>query len=117
MTNEEFYDKEIAPKLKELCDLCMKREMAFVASVEFDAPNGGRGRTEFQPKDEGDRLSAAQRIVHWAARCNGNIDSFFIACDRHGREHGHSSIYLHKAGNTNVKPTGNETAAFTVVSP
>lgn len=117
MTSEEIYDKEIAPELLRLCNRCKELGMSFVASVEFDAPNAGYGRTEFQMPDEGGKLSAAQRLVHWAARSEGNIDRLFMACDRHGKLHGHSSIYLQLAGNKNVKYNGGETAAIAVTSP
>lgn len=117
MTNEEIYDSEIAPELMKLCARCKELGIAFVASVEYDAPNSGRGRTEFQPPDEADKCSAAQRIVHWASRCNGNIDALFNACNCHGREHGHSSVWLLQAGNNNIKYTGNEVAAITVIGP
>lgn len=118
MSNEEFYDKKIAPELARLSKLCEARNMAFVASVEYDPENQGRGRTEFQPADTGDQLSAAQRIVHWAARCNGNIDSLIIACIRHGEKHGHGSAYLTMLGcKSEVPYNGPATAAFTIVSP
>lgn len=116
MSNEEFYDTEIAPILLKLRDLCAARKMAFVASVEFDPSSSAIGRTEYQPPDDGS-ISAAQRLVHWAARSQGNIDKLFMACDRHGREHGHSSIYLQLLGNKNVKYSGSEMAAITVVTP
>lgn len=116
MSNEEIYDSEIAPKLLELCKRCQELGMSFVACVEYDAASAGIGRTEFQMPDKGGQLSAAQRLVHWAARSQGNIDKLFIACDRHGREHGHSSVYLQLLGNKNVKSTGDEFASFTVVS-
>ncbi len=113
-TNEQIYDEEIAPELLRLAKICEERGMSFIACVEYDAKNGGIGRTDFQMPDKSGQLSGAQRLVHWAARCKGNIDSLFIACDRHGQEHGHSSIYLQMAGNKNVKFTGNEVAAITV---
>lgn len=120
MTNKEkekVYDEEIAPALLKVSQRCQELGMAFIASVEFDPPNGGRGRTEFQPKDTVETLSAAQRLIHWAAICDGNIDRLFIACDRHGREHGHSSVYLSQLGNKNIKYDGTEFAAFTIVTP
>lgn len=117
MTNEEIYDAEIAPELLKLCKRCQELGMSFVACVEYDAANQGIGRTEFQMPDEGGKLSAAQRLVHWAARSQGNIDKLFMACDRHGREHGHSSMYLELLGNKNVKYTSNEVAAIAVMSP
>lgn len=116
MTKEEIYDAEIAPELLKLMKRCQELEMAFVACVEYDPANQGYGRTEYQPPDEAGKLSAAQRLVHWAARSEGNIDKLFMACDRHGKKHGHSSMYLRMAGNDNVKYTGNETAAITVMS-
>lgn len=115
--NEKFYDEQIAPVLLELARKCKERGMAFLASVEYDPLTMGRGRTDYMPVDEADKLSAAQRIVHWAARCDGNIDKFFVACDLHGKEHGHSSIYLQLAGNKNIKYTGNEVAAIAVITP
>jgi len=116
MTNEEIYDAEIAPELLRLCKRCQELGMSFLASVEFDPLNQGIGRTEFQMPDQADKLSAAQRLTHWAARSKGNIDRLFMACDRHGREHGHSSVYLQMVGNKNVKYDGSESAAFAVVS-
>jgi len=116
MSNEEFYDVKIAPKLAELAKLCQDRKMSFLCSVEFDPENGGRGRTEVQMPDTAATLSAAQRLVHWAARCDGNIDRLFLTCDRHGHEHGHSSVYLYRLGNKNTKSSGNEFAAITVTT-
>jgi hypothetical protein len=90
--NEKFYDEQIAPELLKLRELCAARGMAFVASVEYNI--GDRGRTEFQPPDEGDKLSAAQRLAHWAARCNGNVDILIGWIVDHGKKHGHNSIYI-----------------------
>ena len=117
MTNEEIYDAEIAPELLKLCSRCKDLGMSFVACVEFDAPNHGIGRTEFMMPDEVGKLSAAQRLTHWAARSAGNIDKLFMACDWHGQQHGHSSIYLQMAGNKNVKFNGTESAAFAITTP
>lgn len=117
MTNEEIYDAEIAPELLKLCKRCQELGMSFIACVEFDPPNMGIGRTEFQNPDEVGKLSAAQRLTHWAARSQGNIDKLFMACDRHGREHGHSSVYLHRLGNKNIKYDGREMAAIAMVVP
>ena len=47
---EKFYDEEIAPKLKEVGELCVKRGMPFLALVEFD---GDIGETSFRPYNEG----------------------------------------------------------------
>jgi hypothetical protein len=117
MSNEEFYDKEVAPAVLALGKQCHARGMSFLASVEFNPVTGSVGRTDFQMPDEVGKLSAAQRLIHWAARSDGNIDRLFMACDKHGRQHGHSSIYLQLAGNKNVKYTGDEVAVIAVISP
>lgn len=114
--NEKFYDEQIAPELMRLANLCQDRKMSFIACVEYDPDTQGIGRTEVCQPDECGKLSAAQRMTHWAARAMGNLDSFMIACDRHGKEHGHSSMYLRMAGNKNTKSTGNEVAALTIIS-
>lgn len=116
MTNEEIYDQEIAPKLLKLCQRCQGLGMSFIACVEYDASNQGIGRTEFEMPDEGTKLSAAQRLTHWAARSEGNIDRLLIAVMRHAEKNGHSSAYLRMLGCDNVKYTGNETASLAVVT-
>lgn len=39
MTNEEFYDAEIAPALLKLLEKCRERKMSFLAQVEIDPHN------------------------------------------------------------------------------
>lgn len=111
MTNEEIYDAEIAPKLLELCKRCQELGFSFAANVEWEV--GETGRTESQQPT----ASAKQLLVHWAARCNGNVDALIMAIDRCAHKHGHSSMYLERLGNKNIKFSGNEVAAFTIVSP
>lgn len=97
MKNKELiYDEEIAPKLLEIAKRCEELGISFVASVEY-AP-GERGRTEVHMPDSG----FAQTLIHWAARCNGNIDSLFMTTDKHASKYGHTSIYLSLAGNDNI---------------
>lgn len=116
IANEEFYDQEIAPALLKLAEKCKERDMAFLASVEFDPKNHGIGRTEFRPPDSADLLSAAQRLTHWAAHAKGNIDLLILWCIRHGDEHGHGSVYLRQLGCKNVNYAGNEAVAMAVTS-
>lgn len=115
--NEKIYDQELAPLLMQVGKRCQELGISFIACVEYDAKNQGIGRTEFMMPDEKGKLSASQRLTHWAARAKGNIDALFIICDRHGKKHGHSSVYLQMAGNKNIQYTGTETAAFTVTTP
>lgn len=95
--NERFYDTEIAPKLLELARACQERGMSFTANVEYDP--GETGRTGILQPD----ASIKQRIAHWAAAANGNVDSFMFAVMRHAREHGHSSAILNMLG-VKLKP-------------
>jgi len=44
MTNEEWYDKKIAPKLAELANQCGERGMSFLSVVEYEP--GSRSRTQ-----------------------------------------------------------------------
>lgn len=101
MSNETFYDEEIAPKLLELAKKCEGRGISFLASVEFEP--GEVSRTESLQKTAG----IGQKITHWAARCNGNVDILMIAIQRHAKEHGHSSAVLHLLGT----PTRHDTTA------
>jgi hypothetical protein len=92
MTNEEFYDKEIAPVLLELGKKCLERDMGLFAYVTFDDEGGGR--TLMKPAN-------APGILRWLdvlAQCREdvsiNIDKFMIASMRDGKERGHSSAIL-----------------------
>lgn len=116
MTNEEFYDAQIAPALADLGRKCQERKMSFCCSVEYDPVNAGRGKTEYQAPSEPVReVSVNQLLVHWAMRADGNVDKLFIAVDKWARKHGHSSIYLQQLGNKNVRYSENESAAMTII--
>lgn len=89
--SEKLYDEEIAPKLKELSELCQRAGIPFVALVEY-AP-GEHGRTEFVPMS----ASIQMHITTMAARCNANVDGLMIGikrtCERKGIDTS-ASIYL-----------------------
>ena len=110
MNHESIYDSEIAPQLMAIAKRCEELGISFLAAVEY-AP-GEMGMTEVHTPDRG----IQQALVHWAARCKGNVDALFMAIDRHATKHGHSSIYLQLAGNKNIVETGNEFAAITIRS-
>jgi hypothetical protein len=88
VTNEEFYDAEIAPKLLELARACQDRGISIVSMVEYDP--GESGETCWLAPGAGIKALVAQ----WGVKCRGNIDSFFIAASRHGQLYGHSSMVL-----------------------
>lgn len=111
MTNEEIYDAEIAPKLMEIGKRCQELGFSICVSVEYGL--GDTGRTERLDPSH----SAKQKLIHMAARCDGNIDKMLIWVLRDAEKNGHSSTYLQTLGCKNVKFTGNEVAALTIISP
>jgi hypothetical protein len=80
--SEEFYDKEIAPKLAELANLCGERGMAFVAVVEY--AHGERGRTERIPEGSG----LAMTMLAHCAKMGENIDGYVIGLYRYAKAKG-----------------------------
>lgn len=78
--NEDWYDREIAPKLKELCEACHARGMSFLSVVEYDP--GERARLEhFWPS-----AGLEMVIIQHAAKTAPNIDSFVIGLAKYCRE-------------------------------
>jgi hypothetical protein len=92
MTNEEFYDKEIAPALIRLSRQCKGRGMSLLAHVEFD--DDGIGTTASLEKD----CSFATEMAHMAIQSAGNVDALILALMKYGRKNGHSSICLAQLG-------------------
>jgi hypothetical protein len=79
--SEELYDREIAPKLKEISEACQRAGMPFVALCEYEP--GKEGRTEFMPLS----ASMAMNITAFAARCGNNVDALFIGIARFCAKH------------------------------
>lgn len=96
--NEAFYDKEIAPKLRELAEACEARGMAFVAMVEYDP--GESGETYTLPKNAGIKST----LAYFAVKCHGNIDTLVLAASKHASQHGHSSMVLSRMGVPTTPP-------------
>ena len=88
---EKIYDEQIAPKLKEVGELCKSIKMGFAAIVEFDAEEGGIGVTVAPMPDD---AGPAMRIAAYGMRCQGNVDDLIMALQRDGQKHGHSSLAL-----------------------
>jgi hypothetical protein len=95
MTNEELYDAEVAPILLKAAQRCKDFGFSMIASVEFGSKEGDIGRTEIRSPE---RPSAQQLLVHYASRCNGNVDSMLMQVIRDCEKYGHSSMYLHILG-------------------
>lgn len=92
--NQEVYDKEIAPLLEQLRETCSQHGLSVIAQIEIDKETGKYSRLDIL--QEG--ATIAQRIAHWGARCDANVDSLIIAIQKHAKEHGHTSMALHLLG-------------------
>lgn len=82
VSNEEWYDREIAPKLRELCDACKERKVSFLAMVEYDP--GERGETRWLAGDVG----LAMLMLAMQAHHGENIDGYVINLLRHANRNG-----------------------------
>jgi hypothetical protein len=70
---EDFYDREIAPALRELARKCQDDGLSFVAMAEW-AP-GETGRTAAIAADAGFGI----RMAEVAVQARGNVDSLIFA--------------------------------------
>jgi hypothetical protein len=111
MTDEEFYDTEVAPALADLTRRCEARGMGLVALVGYDA-DGSVASTVTLPK-------GAAAVLRWAGAlakcwCRGgavNLDQFILGVmDEAGRT-GHSSLMLARLGVPATPDAGNRTEA------
>lgn len=95
MTDEEFYDTVVAPKLLELGKACQDRGLGFLAIAEFVKENRMFGRPVTLPAGSG--LYA--RMVDLAMQCGEqgsfNLDKFLIAVLRDQKDMNHNSLMLH----------------------
>lgn len=89
---ERYYDEVIAPKLKELAELCHAKEIAMICQVEWEP--GECGRTVTLPKG----ASWSIRLAETAMRAQGNVDSLFLACAKYAQIHGHNSLVMQQMG-------------------
>lgn len=96
MTNEEWYDKEIAPELMRLGKLCEARGMPFLCQVEY-AP-GETSETKAIPVGAGIKTV----IARMGMECHGNVDSLIWGIKRYAKKYGHQSAELHLMG---IPPT------------
>lgn len=80
--SEQWYDEEIAPKLRELCNACKNRGVSFSATVEYAA--GERGETRWMAPGAGLPMAMLALINH----SGDNVDGFMIGLIRHCRKNG-----------------------------
>jgi hypothetical protein len=82
MTDEEWYDSEIAPKLLELADECSKRDLSFIAAVEYE-PDSVAFTRRFA-EDVGLKMT----MIGHCAKTAPNIDGYVIGLAKYCREKG-----------------------------
>ncbi len=92
MTNEEFYDDEVAPVLLDLAKKLQDRGMSLLFTVEIDSETAGT--TCALTKGHGLGIEWA----HVAAKCNGNADILIGYLAKQANERGHGSIFLRQLG-------------------
>lgn len=80
LTNEQFYDQEIAPQLKLLMNKCAERNMPFIAVVEFEHEQCGL------TADVPESASVWVHLVLHAYATKGNLDAFVIRVVRWAQE-------------------------------
>ena len=80
--NEEWYDKEIAPALREIGKKCEEKGVAFVSVVEYDP--GEIGRSFTLPAT----AALAMVMINYCARTAPNLDSYVIGLLRYCRQAG-----------------------------
>lgn len=80
--SEEFYDQEIAPKLKELAETCGARGLSFLAVVEY-APEEC-ATTRLLRADAGLKMAMLSMCAHHGV----NVDGYMINLIRHLRSNG-----------------------------
>ena len=82
MTNEEWYDAEVSPKLLELATACHARGLSFLANVEY--AEGDRAETRLFTEDAGLEMQLLARLSDTAP----NIDGFIIQVLRYLEQEG-----------------------------
>lgn len=101
--DEKVYNEQIVPKLRELGDLCAAHNMHVASIVELGG--GGAAGDYFYTGSYDETSSLAFRMVVTLAKAHGNLDAFMNAMAKHGREHGHGSMWLRMAGIPEAPPS------------
>jgi len=82
MTNEEWYDAELAPALKALADRCNERGMSLVAVAEYEPDERG-GTYSLTPE-----AGLAMQMLRFLGHAGENVDAFWLALRRHCTKRG-----------------------------
>lgn len=88
--NEDWYDREIAPKLKELAEACHARGMSFVACVEYEP--GSRAGTYYLTENAGLEMTMVKRCATTAPNIDGYVIGLAKYCGEKGIDTGASIV-------------------------
>jgi hypothetical protein len=94
MTNEEWFDAEIAPALLTLAKRCEERGVSFLNIAEYDPTDGRTTRTMVLAPGH----SLGMKVVELSMRTKDNVDGLIMGLMRYARAHGHSSACLKTLG-------------------
>lgn len=82
MTDEEWYDQEIAPALAEIGKKCKERGASMIATVEY--AKGERGSTIVRGPDTGLEMV----MLELCAKSGTNVDRYLLSLRRFCEESG-----------------------------
>lgn len=88
---EKFYDEQIAPKVKELAELCAAHNMSVVCVVEFE--KDARGGTYSLLPDAG----TAMHMVRLCGQSGENVDRYLLSLNKYVKQNNidySQSIYM-----------------------
>jgi hypothetical protein len=98
---EDWYDKEVAPKLKELADACRARGMSFIACVEWEP--GSRGITYSLTDDAGLEMIMVKHCATTAPNIDGYVIGLIGYCHQKGIDTS-ASFVMQQLGKTADTP-------------
>ena len=91
--NEKYYDEEIAPALEAIAKKCIEKEMAFVATVEYEPKK--RGTTATIPKKAGLAMVMLQHCAKMGTNIDGYVFGLLRYCNKHNIEYDSSIVMSH----------------------
>lgn len=86
--SEDWYDKEIAPKLMELCKACNEHGMSFVAVVEYEP--GKIAQTRQLTESAGLEVTMVMHCANTAPNVDGYVIGLIRYCNEKGIDTGAS---------------------------
>jgi len=89
---EKYYNDVVGPKLLELAKECEEHGLSILVVCEW-GPNQHERTLGLQAGS-----GFGIRLANSAAQSNGNVDSLWVAIQRHARENGHNSVFLEQQG-------------------